>query len=110
MLQREVAARPRELRAGEVTARRELRLCVLERRQHEHVAALVVAAVVPADLRERLGERRELAHGRAPGGWSVWTGTTTGRDRRGPRRAGPPTSSPRVPRPFSSPHLPSVAA
>src|SRR3989441_503023 len=93
LLQREVAARPRELRAREVTARRELRLRVLERRQHEHVAALVVAAVVPADLRERLGERRELAHGRAPGGWSVWTGTTTGRDRRASSSASSNTSS-----------------
>src|SRR5947209_3216577 len=93
LLQREVAARPCELRAGEVAPRRELRLRVLERRQHEHVAALVVTAVALADLLERFRERRELAHGRAPGGWSVWTGTTTGRDRRGSSNASSNTSS-----------------
>src|SRR5437870_4562021 len=93
LIQREVAARPRQLRAGEVATRRKLRLRVLERRQHEHVAALGVAAVALADLLERFRERRELAHGRAPGGWSVWTGTATGRDRRGSSNASSHTSS-----------------
>src|SRR2546426_538272 len=49
LIQREVAARPRQLRAGEVATRRKLRLRVLERRQHEHVAALGVAAVALAE-------------------------------------------------------------
>src|SRR5881397_1312766 len=93
LIQREVAARPRQLGAGDVATRRKLRLRVLERRQHEHVAALGVAAVALADLLERFRERRELAHGRAPGGWSVWTGTTTGRDRRGSSNASSNTSS-----------------
>src|SRR5207245_3683229 len=93
LLQREVAARPCELRAGEVAPRRELRLRVLERRQHEYVAALGVTAVALADLLERFRERRELAHGRSPRGWSVWTGTTTGRDRRGSSNASSNTSS-----------------
>src|SRR2546427_12931496 len=52
LLPREVPARPSELPAAEVPARRELALGVLQGRQHEQVAALVIAAVLPPDDRK----------------------------------------------------------
>src|SRR6266480_431787 len=61
-------AHPGELSAAQVPACRELALGVLQGRQHEQVAALVIAVVLPPDALERLFERREVAHGRA----SVW--------------------------------------
>src|SRR2546426_119410 len=67
LLEREAPARPRQLPAGEVTAGGEPALGVLERREGEQIAALVVAAVALLDLRERLLQRREVAHGRATG-------------------------------------------
>src|SRR5712691_8647167 len=67
LLEREVPAGPGQLAAGEVAAGREPALGILERREDEEVAALVVAAVAPLDLRERFVQRREVAHGRATG-------------------------------------------
>src|SRR2546428_11837337 len=49
LLQREIAARPRELRPAQMAARRQPPLRILERREHEQVAALVIAAVLLPD-------------------------------------------------------------
>src|SRR2546427_1835914 len=68
LLEREVPARPRELRAREMAARRQPPLRVLERREHEQVAALVVAGVLLPDALERLFQGGEVAHGRASAG------------------------------------------
>src|SRR5439155_1282111 len=68
LLPREVPARPGELSAAQVPARRELALGVLQGRQHEQVAALVIAVILPPDVLERLFERREVAHGRTSRG------------------------------------------
>src|SRR6267378_4453126 len=64
LVEREVAAGPGELRPAQVAARRQLALGVFERREHEQVAALVVAAVLLADSLERFLQGREIAHGR----------------------------------------------
>src|SRR5207245_8361880 len=63
LLLREVATRPRELGAAQMTARRQLALGILERGQDEQVAALVVAPVLAADPREGFFQRDEVAHG-----------------------------------------------
>src|SRR5437667_2546409 len=68
LLEREVPARPRELRAREMAARRQPPLRVLERREHEQVAALVVAGVLLPDALEGLFQGGEVAHGRASAG------------------------------------------
>src|SRR5207247_10450052 len=62
---RAVPARPPQLSATQVAARRQLALRVLERGEHEQVAALVIAAILPPDPLEGFVERREVAHGRA---------------------------------------------
>src|SRR3989449_9136194 len=80
LLPREVPARPGELSAAQVPARRELALSVLQGRQQEQVAALVIAAVLPPDALERLFERREVAHGRASVCPDVRARTATGRN------------------------------
>src|SRR6266567_670848 len=90
---REIPARPGELSAAQVPARRELALGVLQGRQHEQVAALVIAVVLPPDALERLFERGEVAHGRA----SVWPDvrvrTARGRNGCGSSSASSSTSS-----------------
>src|SRR5204863_185888 len=72
---------------------RELALGVFQGRQHEQVAALVIAVVLPPDALERLFERREVAHGRA----SVWPDvrvrTARGRNGCGSSSASSSTSS-----------------
>src|SRR6266702_8169872 len=94
LLERQVAARPGELRTGEVPPRREAALRELERRQGEQVAALVVAPIARADLRERRVQRREVAHGVASrGSPSALTRTATGRDGRGSSSASSSTWS-----------------
>src|SRR6266550_3814908 len=93
LLPRKVPARPGELSAAQVPACRELALGVLQGRQHEQVAALVIAVVLPPDALERLFERREVAHGRA----SVWPDvrvrTARGRNGCGSSSASSSTSS-----------------
>src|SRR5213080_1363278 len=93
LLPREVPARPGELSAAQVPACRELALGVFQGRQHEQVAALVIAVVLPPDALERLFERREVAHGRA----SVWPDvrvrTARGRNGCGSSSASSSTSS-----------------
>src|SRR5213079_2310890 len=79
LLSREVPARPSELPAAQVPARRELALRVLEGRQHEQVTALVIAVVLPPDALEGLFERRKVAHGRASVCPDVRARTATGR-------------------------------
>src|SRR2546422_1585510 len=69
-------------------ALRELALGVLQGRQHEQVAALVIAVVLPSDVLERLFERREVAHGRA----SVWP-DVRGRTARGRNGCGSSSAS-----------------
>src|SRR2546427_6421915 len=93
LLPREVPARPGELPAAQVPARRELALGVLQGRQHEQVAALVIAAVLPPDALECFFESREVAHGRASVCPDVRARTATGRSGCGSRRARPSTSS-----------------
>src|SRR5881397_560341 len=93
LLPREVPARPGELPAAQVPARRELALGVLQRRQHEQVAALVIAGVLPPDALERLFERREVAHGRASVCPGVRARTATGRNGCGSSSASSSTSS-----------------
>src|SRR5213594_866393 len=93
LLEREIAAGPGELRPAQVAARRQPPLRILERREHEQVAALVIAAVLLPDPLERLLQRGEVAHGRAsrlPGGRGR---TSTGRDTRGSSSASSSTSS-----------------
>src|SRR3989440_3309048 len=93
LLPREVPARPGELSAAQVPARRELALGVLQGRQHEQVAALVIAVVLPPDALERLFERREVAHGRASGWPDVRVRTARGRNGCGSSSASSSTSS-----------------
>src|SRR3989449_7644965 len=88
LLPREVPARPGELSAAQMPTRRELALGVLQGRQHEQVAALVIAVVLPSDVLERLFERREVAHGRA----SVWP-DVRGRTARGRNGCGSSSAS-----------------
>src|SRR5207245_4944767 len=66
---------------------------VLERRQHEQVAALGVAPLVLPDAGERLLQRGEVAHGRASVGPEGRARTATGRVGRGSSRASASTSS-----------------
>src|SRR6266704_269552 len=68
LLEREIAARPGELGPAQMAACRQLALRVLQGRQHEQVAPLVVTAVLPPDPLERFLEGREVAHGRASAG------------------------------------------
>src|SRR3989441_10685017 len=69
LLQRKVAARPRQLAPTQVAARGQVRLGEFQRREHEDVGALVVLAVAAADLRERGFEGQDVSHRRAcPGG------------------------------------------
>src|SRR2546422_7814122 len=93
LLPREVPARPGELPAAQVPARRELALGVLQGRQHEQVAALVIAAVLPPDALERLLQRREVAHGRTSVCPGVRARTATGRNGCGSSSASSSTSS-----------------
>src|SRR3989449_2546831 len=88
LLPREVPARPGELSAAQMPARREPALGVFQGRQHEQVAALVIAVVLPSDVLERLFERREVAHGRA----SVWP-DVRGRTARGRNGCGSSSAS-----------------
>src|SRR5207247_11113956 len=90
---REVPASPGELPAAQLPARRELALGVLQRRQDEQVAALVIAAVLPPDALERLFERREVAHGRASVCPGIRARTATGRNGCGSSSASSSTSS-----------------
>src|SRR6266516_723053 len=64
LLEREIAAGPRQLRPRQVPPRGQALLRVLERRQHEQIAALVEAPILLADPLERLLEGREVAHDR----------------------------------------------
>src|SRR5213596_1341177 len=64
LLEREIAAGPRQLRPRQVAPRGQALLRVLERRQHEQIAALVEAPILLADPLERLLEGREVAHDR----------------------------------------------
>src|SRR3989449_54854 len=93
LLPREVPARPRESAAAQVAARREPALGVLRGRQHEQVAALVIAVVLAPDALERFFERREVAHGRASVCPDVRARTATGRNGCGSSRASSSTSS-----------------
>src|SRR5438094_1870133 len=93
LLPREVPARPRELAAAQVAARREPALGVLQGRQHEQVAALVIAVVLAPDALERFFERREVAHGRASVCPDVRARTATGRNGCGSSSASSSTSS-----------------
>src|SRR5207237_8857567 len=93
LVAREVAACPGELGPGEVAPRAELPLRVLERRQHEQVAALGVAPLLLPDAGERLLQRGEVAHGRASVGPEGRARTATGRVGRGSSRARSSTSS-----------------
>src|SRR3989454_1007213 len=67
LLQREIAARPGELAAGEMAAGGEPALRVFQRREHEEIGALVIAAVALLQLAEGGFERGEVAHGCASG-------------------------------------------
>src|SRR5438552_13373048 len=93
LVEREVAAGPGELGPGEVAPGGELPLRVLERRQHEQVAALGVAPLLLPDARERLLQRGEVAHGRASLGPEGRARTATGRVGRGSSSASSSTSS-----------------
>src|SRR5712692_11015181 len=86
LLEREVAARPGELGAGDVAARRELGLRVLQRGEHEQVPPLVVAAVALANLVERLLQGRQVAHAGASSDPPRLTRTAA--SGRGPRVSG----------------------
>src|SRR2546425_11227862 len=66
LLEREIAARPRQLATRQVAARGEPPLRVLQRGEHEQIGALVVAPIALLELAERRFEGREVAHGRAP--------------------------------------------
>src|SRR6266550_1384845 len=93
LVEREVATGPRELRPAQVAARRQLALGVLERREHEQITALVVAAILLADPLERFLQGREIAHGltsRLPG---LRARTSTARATRGSSNARSSTSS-----------------
>src|SRR5256886_14375260 len=93
LLPREIPARPGELPAVQVPPRRELALRVLQGRQHEQVAALVIAVVLPPDALECLFESREVAHGRASVCPDVRARTATGRNGCGSSSASSSTSS-----------------
>src|SRR5437660_1884566 len=93
VVERERAAGPGELGPGEVAPRGELPLRVLERRQHEQVAALGVAPLLLPDAGERLLQRGEVAHGRASLGPEGRARTATGRVGRGSSSASSSTSS-----------------
>src|SRR5438093_48467 len=93
LVEREVAAGPGELGSTQVAARRQLALRVLERRQHEQIAALVVAAVLLADPLERFLEGREIAHGRTSRLPGLRARTSSGRGRRDSSSASSSTSS-----------------
>src|SRR5436305_9848214 len=93
LVEREVAAGPGELGSTQVAARRQLALRVLERRQHEQIAALVVAAVLLADPLERFLEGREIAHGRTSRLPGLRARTSSGRGRRDWSSASSSTSS-----------------
>src|SRR3989449_4858522 len=93
LVEREVAAGPGELSSAQVAARRQLALRVLERREHEQVAALVVAAVLLADPLERFLQRREVAHGRTSRLPGLRARTSTDRATRGSSSASSSTSS-----------------
>src|SRR6266850_2350234 len=93
LLPREVPARPGELPPAQVPARRQLALGVLQGRQHEQVAALVIAVVLAPDALERLFERREVAHGRASVCPDVRARTARGRNGCGSSSASSSTSS-----------------
>src|SRR5436190_7150907 len=67
LLEREIAARPGELAAGEMAAGGEPALRVFQRREHEEIGALVIAAVALLQLAEGGFERGEVAHGCASG-------------------------------------------
>src|SRR6267378_5943298 len=93
LVEREVAAGPGELRPAQVAARRQLALGVLERREHEQLAALVVAAVLLADSLERFLQGREIAHGRTSRLPGLRGRTSTDRVMRGSSSASSSTSS-----------------
>src|SRR2546428_9789685 len=94
LFEREVPARPRELGAGEMAARRQPPLRVLERREREQIAALVVAGVLLPDALERLFQGGEVAHGRASAGPDGCARTAaTGLEWRGSSNACSSTSS-----------------
>jgi len=94
LLQREIAARPGELRAAQVAARRQPALGELEGCQHEQVAAVLIAAVALPDLGERLLQRGKLAHGAASRGRPcLFTRSATGRADRGSSSASSSTWS-----------------
>src|SRR3989475_5336585 len=93
LVEREVAAGPGELSSAQVAARRQLALRVLERREHEQVAALVVAAVLLADPLERFLQGREIAHGRTSRLPGLRDRTSTDRATRGSSSASSSTSS-----------------
>src|SRR5213076_3592081 len=76
-----------------VAARRQLALGVLERREHEQITALVVAAVLLADPLERFLQRREVAHGRTSRLPGLRARTSTDRATRGSSSASSSTSS-----------------
>src|SRR5437660_2951653 len=93
LVEREVAAGPGELRPAQVAARRQLALGVFERREHEQVAALVVAAVLLADSLERFLQGREISHGRTSRLPGLRGRTSTDRVMRGSSSASSSTSS-----------------
>src|SRR2546429_1715967 len=93
LVEREVATGPGELRPAQVAACGQLALGVLERREHEQVAALVVAAVLLADPLERFLQRREVAHGRTSRLPGLRARTSTDRATRGSSSASSSTSS-----------------
>src|SRR2546430_2546240 len=93
LVEREVATGPGELRPAQVAARGQLALGVLERREHEQIAALLVAAVLLADALERFLQRSEIAHGRTSRLPGLRGRTSTDRVTRGSSSASSSTSS-----------------
>src|SRR2546426_241047 len=93
LVEREVATGPGELRPAQVAARGQLALGVLERREYEQIAALLVAAVLLADAVERFLQRREIAHGRTSRLPGLRGRTSTDRVARGSSSASSSTSS-----------------
>src|SRR6266516_3344981 len=67
LVEREIAARPGELAAGEMAAGGEPPLGILQRSKDEEIGALVEASVALLELAERGFERGEVAHGCASG-------------------------------------------